>query len=182
MFGSFRLVAGAPHAGFCIYSVPLILELDLDNLPTVTRCGLCHLNLGKHSAAKEDLTRALRLYPGSSLVKEALGRIERGWDAALERERQRAEERGQPTEKRQPVKKRKPRQPEWKRQLAEESRRLMEARCRLAEKDKARRQEAEEKARKRAAEEARRRIEKVLRTVEKLTGFKEVYALGVAAS
>ncbi len=70
-----------------------ILELDPDNLPALTRRGLCYLNLGKYPAAKEDLSRALQRYPGSSLVKEALRRIERGWDAAVERERRRPEER-----------------------------------------------------------------------------------------
>ncbi len=49
-----------------------ILELDPDNLPALTRRGLCYLNLGKYPAAKDDLSRALRLYPGSSLVKEVL--------------------------------------------------------------------------------------------------------------
>ena len=40
-----------------------ILELDPDNLPALTRRGLCYLNLGKYLAAKEDLSRALQRYP-----------------------------------------------------------------------------------------------------------------------
>jgi tetratricopeptide (TPR) repeat protein len=48
-----------------------ILELDPDNLPALTRRGLCYLKLGKYLAAKKDPSRALQLYSGSSLVKEA---------------------------------------------------------------------------------------------------------------
>ncbi len=40
-----------------------ILELDPDNLPALTRRGLCYLNLGKYLTAKEDLSRALQRYP-----------------------------------------------------------------------------------------------------------------------
>jgi tetratricopeptide (TPR) repeat protein len=75
-----------------------ILELDPDNLAALTRRGLCYLKLDNYPAAKEDLSRALRIYPGSSLVQQALGKIERGWYAALERARRRAEKRSRRAE------------------------------------------------------------------------------------
>lgn len=100
-----------------------ILELAPHNLPALTRRGLAYLKLDNYPAAREDLSRALRLYPGSSLVAEALKKIDRGWDAALERAR-----RG-PAEDRKPAKKGKPRRPRSsprrsrsRRQIAEEAR------------------------------------------------------------
>ena len=99
-----------------------ILKLEPDNLPALTRRGLCYLNLGKYPAAREDLSRALRLYPQSSMVKEALRKIERGWDAALERERQLPEER-----------RRRAREKESSRREAEEARRRTEEGLRAVE-------------------------------------------------
>ncbi len=136
-----------------------ILELDPDNLPALTRRGLCYLNLGKYLADKEDLSRALQRYPASTLVKEALGRIERERNIALQRERQQAEER---------------------RRQAEERRRRAEGRRRRQE--ERRRRAKEEEVRLRAAEAAWRRTAEELRAVEQLTDFEEAYALGVAAS
>ncbi len=67
-----------------------ILESDADNLPALTRRGLCHLDQGDLGAAKEDLARALKLYPGSAIVREALRKVERGWDGWRGRELERA--------------------------------------------------------------------------------------------
>ncbi len=133
-----------------------ILELDPDNLPALTRRGLCYLNLGKYLAAKEDLSRALQRYPASTLVKEALRRIEREQNIALQQERER------------------------ERQQAEERRRRIEGRRKRQEERHLRAKD--EEARLRAAEAAWRRTAEELRAVEQLTDFEEAYALGVAAS
>lgn len=78
-----------------------ILERDPENLPALTRRGLSYLKLDNYPAAKEDLTHARRLYPGSSIVTDALRKIDRGWDAAMDRAR------GGTAGKFQPLKKRK---------------------------------------------------------------------------
>lgn len=67
-----------------------ILELDPDNLPALTRRARCYLEQDDYPAAKKDYVRALQLYPGSKLVQEALAKIEREWDASLERKQRRA--------------------------------------------------------------------------------------------
>lgn len=54
-----------------------ILKLDPGNLAALTRRGRCYQEQGNFPAAKEDYFRALQIYPESTLVKEALGRIER---------------------------------------------------------------------------------------------------------
>jgi hypothetical protein len=64
-----------------------ILELGPGNLPAFTRRGLSYLKLDDCPAARKALTCALRLNSKSSLVAEALKKIDRGWDAALERAR-----------------------------------------------------------------------------------------------
>ncbi len=153
-----------------------ILELDPQSLPALTRRGFFYLKLDDYSAAKKDFTHALQLYPASSFVAEALKKIDRGWDAALKRAR------GGPAEDWQPVKKSKPRRAKSRRQIAEEASWSREARDCLAEGDKERRRADEAEARKRAVEEASRRTEKELRALEELTGFEEIYALGVASS
>lgn len=152
-----------------------ILELSPENLPALTRRGLSYLKLDNYPAAKEDLSRALLLYPGSSLVAEALKKIERGWDAAQERARRRAAENRRPAVKRKPAEK-------SKRQISEQTYRSREAKRHLVERDKARKRAVDEHTRRRVAEETRRRTERELRSLEQLTGFEEVFALGVAAS
>ena len=143
-----------------------ILECDPENLPALTRRGLCYLKLDDYPAAKKDLTHARRLYPASSLVSEALKKIDRGWDAAMERAR------GGTAGKFKPLKKRKRPRTRYQPQRSEWAHPFIEAKRSAAEEDK---------ARKLAAEEARKRTEKELRVLEELIGFEEVYALGVAA-
>lgn len=64
-----------------------ILELDPDNFPALTRRARCFFEQDNYPSARADYLRALRLYPASKIVKEALAKIERGWDAAQERKR-----------------------------------------------------------------------------------------------
>ncbi len=74
------------------------------------------------------------------------------------------------------------RQGETKYQKAKQARRLRKAKYRLAQEDMARRRAAEEETRRIAAEVTRRRTERELRTLDEMTGFEEIYALGIAAS
>ncbi len=67
-----------------------ILELDPDNLAALTRRARCFFEQDDYPAAKKDYEKALQIYPGSKLVKEALAKIDRGWDAARERTQRRA--------------------------------------------------------------------------------------------
>ncbi len=67
-----------------------ILELDPDNLAALTRRARCYFEQDDYTAAKEDYQRALEIYPASKLVQEALARIEREWNALLERKRRKA--------------------------------------------------------------------------------------------
>ncbi len=67
-----------------------ILELDPDNLAALTRRARCFFEQDDYPAAKKDYEKALQIYPGSKLVKEALAKIDRGWDAARERMQRRA--------------------------------------------------------------------------------------------
>lgn len=143
-----------------------ILQIDPENLPALTRRGLSYLKLDNYPAARKDLTHAKRLYPASSIVTDTLRRIDREWDAAMDRARG-------GTGEFQPLKKRKRSRTGSKSKLSEKVHPFIEAKRRSAEKDK---------ARKLAAEETRKRTEKELRALEELTGFEEVYAFGVAAS
>lgn len=151
-----------------------ILELDPQHLPALTRRGLAYLKLDDYQAARRDLLQARDLYPGSSLVDDALKKIAREWDAALVRTQRKPAENSNPVTR--------SRQGGSRYQKAEQARRSESARFRLAQEDKVRRQVAEEQARKKAAEKARRKTEKELRALEELTGFEEIYALGIAAS
>lgn len=67
-----------------------ILELDPDNLAALTRRARCYFEQDDYASAREDYRRALEIYPASKLVKENLARIDRQWDASLERKRRKA--------------------------------------------------------------------------------------------
>lgn len=67
-----------------------ILELDPNNLAALTRRARCYFEQDDYAAAREDYQRALEIYPASKIVKESLARIEREWEASLERKRRKA--------------------------------------------------------------------------------------------